>query len=82
LKYHTRLKLASVRVEKVGRQSQRPIHLRQQPFSLLFIAPGREKLNSGIYEVEHPEIGDVNLFLHEVGADQDLRTVHYEAVFN
>jgi hypothetical protein len=61
---------------------RRPIHIRQEPFSLLFIAPGGEKLESGIYEVEHPELGEFNLFLHEVGADADVKAVHYEVVFN
>ena len=62
--------------------TQRPIHVRQEPFSLLFMAPGGEKLESGIHEVQHPELGEFNLFLHEVLADANVKAVHYEVVFN
>jgi hypothetical protein len=82
LRRDIKLELVEVRQHEVHKQSRRPIYIRQQPFSLLFIAPGREKLKSCIYELEHPELGEFDLFLHEVGADRDAKTVHYEVVFN
>ena len=83
LRRPVKLKLLEVREhDHHTDHTQRPIHIRQEPFSLLFIAPGGEKLESGIHELEHPELGEFNLFLHEVGADLDVKTIHYEVVFN
>jgi hypothetical protein len=62
--------------------THRPIHIRQEPFSLLFSAPGGEKLPAGIHRVAHSAVGEFNLFFHEVGADENMKKIHYEVVFN
>ena len=83
LRDHIKLKLLEVREHDHHTDAvNRPSHVRMEPFSLLFIAPNGEVVESGIYELEHPELGDVDLFLHEVGVDQDVDTVHYEVIFN
>jgi Domain of unknown function (DUF6916) len=52
----------------------------QRPFSLLFRADKDTDLPQGTYNVEHPKLGKIDLFLVPVG----MRTEYarYEAVFN
>ncbi|MBV8159904.1 MAG: hypothetical protein JO265_03170 [Acidimicrobiia bacterium] len=48
-------------------------------FALLFVGPAGAQLPQGTYELAHPELGTVPLFLVPVGLDE--RGVQYEAVF-
>jgi hypothetical protein len=49
-------------------------------FSLLLRAPASVGIAQGIYAVQHPRLGRLEIFMVPVGADE--RTVQYEAVFN
>jgi len=53
---------------------------RQEQFSLLFKAPDTAPIEQGLYEVEHPELGRMALFLVPIGKDET--TIKFEAVFN
>ena len=83
LRHDVILKLVAVHGHKHDSDSNRPIHIRPQTFSLLFVAPhDEERLTSSIHEFEHPDFGEVDLFLHEVMADDYAKTRYYEVVFN
>jgi hypothetical protein len=49
-------------------------------FSLLLRAPVSLGISQGIYPVQHPRLGRLEIFMVPVGADEG--TVQYEAVFN
>lgn len=55
---------------------------RARPFSIVFRAPGDCDLPQGIYRLEHPVIGALELFLVPIGPDRARRHRLYEAVFN
>jgi Domain of unknown function (DUF6916) len=57
----------------------RPESIRE-PFSLTFVAGRPLKLPQGIYKMRHPELGEMELFLVQVAADQTSSA--FEAVFN
>ena len=56
-----------------------PAHVRQEPFSLVFVAPSGVELPQSNYELRHRELGDLSLFLVPVGSFPE--GAHYEAVF-
>jgi hypothetical protein len=49
-------------------------------FHLRFVGPKTPRLEQQTFEIEHPEIGRLNLFLVPVAEDAEGR--HYEAIFN
>jgi hypothetical protein len=49
-------------------------------FSLFFYGPGDLMLPQGTFELEHPAMGELLLFMVPVG--QDARGFRYEVVFN
>ena len=51
----------------------------RQPFSLLFVGPGRFVLPQQTYRVEHESLGEFDLFLVPLGPEGD--GMRYEAVF-
>ena len=51
----------------------------RQPFSIVFRGPGDILLPQHIYRMEHPEIGDFELFLVPIGPDE--KGLRYEAIF-
>lgn len=51
----------------------------RQPFSLLFRAAAGQPFEQGVYRLEHPQLGDLDLFL--VPVDQRDGSRFYEAVF-
>ena len=53
---------------------------RRAPFSLLFRGPAQAFLPQRIYRLQHPEMGELDLFLVPIRRDGD--TLVYEAVFN
>jgi hypothetical protein len=53
---------------------------RFEQFSLLFTAPAGAPLQQGSYEVEHPALGNLPLFLVPIAGGAD--GVTYEAVFS
>lgn len=52
---------------------------RREPFSLVFRGPVEPVLPQRIYRLEHPELGELELFLVPVAQDAD--GTRYEAVF-
>jgi hypothetical protein len=57
----------------------RPESLRE-PFSLAFVAARPLRLPQGTYKMRHPQLGEMEIFLVQVAADQSSSTL--EAVFN
>lgn len=51
----------------------------RQPFSLRFRGPAAPALEQGIHRLVHADMGELEIFLVPIAADQDSRT--YEAVF-
>ena len=49
-------------------------------FSLLFYGPTEPLLPQGTYRIEHPDLGNLDLFIVPLGPDNN--GVRYEAVFN
>ena len=62
----------------------RPLGVRpesiREPFSLAFVAGRPLRLPQGTYKIRHPQIGEMEIFLVQVAADQTSST--FEAVFN
>ncbi|MDA8018208.1 MAG: hypothetical protein MPN21_12245 [Thermoanaerobaculia bacterium] len=52
----------------------------RKPFSLLFRAPSGAVPQQQIYRLEHDDLGELDLFLVPISADQD--SVDCEAVFS
>jgi hypothetical protein len=59
-----------------------PAHAGQvrQPFALTFRVGRSLRFPQGTYKMRHPELGEMELFLVQVAADQNSSTL--EAVFN
>jgi hypothetical protein len=53
---------------------------REQPFSLHFRGPRGAVLPQAIYQLEHEQMGPMDLFLVTIGPDE--KGMCYEAVFN
>jgi hypothetical protein len=53
---------------------------KRKPFSLVFRCPKDCQLGQRTYEVEHPKMGRLEIFLVPIGPDG--RGMCYEAVFN
>lgn len=62
----------------------RPLGVRpesiREPFSLAFVAGRPLQLPQGTYKMRHPQLGEMEIFLVQVAADQSSST--FEAVFN
>jgi hypothetical protein len=57
----------------------RPESIRE-PFALAFLAGRPLRLPQGTYQMRHPQLGEMEIFLVQVAADQTGST--FEAVFN
>ena len=53
---------------------------RGQPFSLIFAAPAQTRGAQGIYQLRHPELGVIDLFLVPIASPDNQP--RFEAVFN
>lgn len=62
----------------------RPLGVRpesiREPFSLAFVAGQPLRLPQATYKMRHPELGEFEIFLVQIAADQSSST--FEAVFN
>ena len=62
----------------------RPLGVRpesiREPFALTFVAGQPLRLPQGIYKMRHPQLGEMEIFLVQVAADQSSSS--FEAVFN
>jgi hypothetical protein len=66
--------------EVKGYNPQSAEHSGMERFSLFFDGPGDLMLNQGTYTLDHPEMGELMLFIVPIGHDE--RGFHYEVVFN
>jgi hypothetical protein len=55
---------------------------REQAFSLIFRGPRDRLLPQGIYPIEHPILGTLEIFLVPLGPEGDSEGLQYQAVFN
>ena len=69
-----RVKLSEARPLGVRHESLR------EPFSLAFVASRPLRLPQGIYKMRHATLGEMEIFLVQIAADQATST--FEAVFN
>jgi hypothetical protein len=68
-----------VKLSEVRPLGVRPESLRE-PFSLTFLGPAKLLLPQTVYRMRHPTLGELEIFLVQLGADQTSST--FEAVFN
>ena len=52
----------------------------RDPFSLLFHGPPAPLVAQGIHHLEHPTMGELDIFVVPIGADQEK--ILYQAIFN
>jgi hypothetical protein len=52
----------------------------REPFSVTFLGPGGLRLPQAIYKLNHPRLGEMEIFLVQIAADRDSSS--FEAVFN
>jgi hypothetical protein len=52
----------------------------RDPFTLTFRGPAPLRLPQGIYRMKNAQLGEMEIFLVQIAADQDSST--FEAVFN
>lgn len=71
------LELSEVR----GLTGDTPEGSQRSPFSLLLLGPGDGYLPQRIYELEHPQMGKLTLFLVPLGPDREGK-MRYEVVFS
>lgn len=71
------LELTEVR----GLTGDTPEGSQRSPFSLLLRGPGEGYLPQRIYELEHPQMGKLTLFLVPLGPDREGK-MGYEVVFS
>jgi hypothetical protein len=50
------------------------------PFSLVFRGPSQPRLAQGTYELAHPRLGPLAMFIVPIGADET--GVQYQAIFS
>ena len=67
-------------VDVVVRKSAPDEQAGMERFSLFFYGPASVFLPQQTYELVHPELGELQIFLVPLG--QDTRGITYEAVFN
>jgi hypothetical protein len=58
----------------------RPESVRREPFSLQFSAPQGMQLPAEIYDIKHPQIASMKVFMTQIGS-QNIRLPRYEVVF-
>ncbi len=77
------LKLVEVNDTTIANDSLRDPSLRQQPFELLFHAPLTPIAPQMNYDLSHPQLGQLTIFLVPLGPDKLTRqNMQYQAVFN
>ncbi len=60
---------------------RRPAHVRQEPFSLLFVQREGERIADAMHRIRHRDLGTMELLLQRVSNDHGGRRAFYEAVF-
>ena len=68
-----------LQLSQVRALGKRPESLRD-PFALTFLARAGLRLPQGMYKMRNAQMGEMEIFLVQVGADQNGST--FEAVFN
>ena len=58
----------------------RPLAVRREPFSLQFSAPVGLQLTAEIYDLKHPQLADMKVFMSQIG-QPDTNNSQYEVVF-
>jgi hypothetical protein len=65
----------------VNRLAPRSHGDRTEPFSIVFLGPSGDALPQATYTLQHPDLGDLAMFLVPIGPDRAGQQ-QYEAVFN
>ena len=69
----------AVKLSEARPLGTRPESVRE-PFALTFVAPAKLRLPQGIYKMRNAQLGEMEMFLVQVAADQTSSS--FEAVFN
>jgi hypothetical protein len=54
--------------------------VREDPFSLIFMAPASSQLGQGTYAMSHSKLGELTLFVVPIGPSRDGTGLRYQAV--
>jgi hypothetical protein len=74
------VELVEVTEKGVSDHQQPSAASHQERFSLVFRGPRDRRLQQGMYQLQHDQLGALELFLVPVGRDHE--GLYYEAVFN
>jgi hypothetical protein len=69
----------AVKLSEARPLGSRPESIRE-PFALTFVGPANLRLPQGTYKMRNATLGEMEIFLVPIGADQSSST--FEAVFN
>lgn len=76
------LTLANVEDQTIAGQQRDP-SIRAQPFSLIFHGPLSPVAGQASYQLDHPQLGAVTIFLVPIGPDRKSpQKMQYQAIFN
>ena len=70
-----------LRLDEVTPGRAQPGAPREDPFTLVFTGPPGRPLGQGLYDLSHPVLGAVAIFVVPLGPGSDGRP-RYEAIFN
>lgn len=73
----TLVEVESLKENGSGRKS---VQVRPEPFSLIFMGPSQPIFKQRIYNLTHPRLGSMDIFLVPVGETE--AGIEYQAVFN
>lgn len=74
--------LTEAKDHKHPTDKRRPTNVRKSGFTLVFRAETGEKLEDGIWRLEHSKLGQFELFLHKTKRDKEPKRVFFVATFN
>jgi uncharacterized protein DUF6916 len=69
-----------LQLSEARRLGVRPASVQREPFSLIFRGAPQLRLPQAIYKISNPQLGEMEIFLVQIAADQTSST--FEAVFN
>ena len=72
--------LVEVESLKIYGSSKKSVQVRNKPFFLIFVGPSQPIFKQKIYNLTHPQLGSMDIFLVPVGQTND--GIEYQAVFN
>ncbi|ACK66018.1 conserved hypothetical protein [Rippkaea orientalis PCC 8801] len=72
-------KLVEVESLQTNQRRKPSNKIRSQPFSLIFVGPLTPIFNQSIYQLSHPQLGEIEIFLVPLGESDT--GIEYQAIF-